>query len=193
MNGKSCKKNSSKQEQEAYFGKLIQQEQEYESQQQQLLAQLKEANKQFSLARQQELNFSLYEEWQSLKNSTTGLPDEQLLLDLESFSKRYQQTNERLEELEATLEKHSGMDQQSARYYFYLEQEQELKDLQQLQFTAEQLNEEWQRLQIETRETNSELKILEQRWHWQKNPLPEEFYMKKNGSIFWLKKEGLLI
>ena len=48
-------------------------------------------------------------------------------LDLESFSKRYQQTNERLEELEATLEKHSGMDQQSARYYFYLEQEQELK------------------------------------------------------------------
>ena len=52
------------------------------------------------------------------KNSTTGLPDEQLLLDLESFSKRYQQTNERLEELEATLEKHSGMDQQSARYYF---------------------------------------------------------------------------
>lgn len=111
----------------------------------------------------------------SQKNSTTGLPDEQLLLDLESFSKRYQQTNERLEELEATLEKHSGMDQQSARYYFYLEQEQELKDLQQLQFTAEQLNEEWQRLQIETRETNSELKILEQRWHWQKNPLPEEF------------------
>lgn len=176
MNGKSCKKKiHQKQEQEAYFGKLIQQEQEYESQQQQLLAQLKEANKQFSLARQQELNFSLYEEWQSLKNSTTGLPDEQLLLDLESFSKRYQQTNERLEELETTLEKHSGMDQQSARYYFYLEQEQELKDLQQLQFTAEQLNEEWQRLQIETRETNSELKILEQRWHWQKNPLPEEF------------------
>ena len=55
------------------------------------------------------------------------------------------------------------MDQQSARYYFYLEQEQELKDLQQLQFTTEQLSEEWQRLQIETRETNSELKILEQR------------------------------
>ena len=67
------------------------------------------------------------------------------------------------------------MDQQSARYYFYLEQEQELKDLQQLQFTTEQLSEEWQRLQIETRETNSELKILEQRWQWQKNPLPEEF------------------
>ncbi|MEB6014030.1 ATP-binding protein [Enterococcus faecium] len=165
-----------KQEQEAYFGKLIQQEQEYESQQQQLLEQLHEANKQFALARQQELNFSLYEEWQSLKkNIATGLPDEQLLLDLESFSKRYQQTNERLEELEATLEKHSGMDQQSARYYFYLEQEQELKDLQQLQFTTEQLSEEWQRLQIETRETNSELKILEQRWQWQKNPLPEEF------------------
>ena len=56
-----------KQEQEAYFGKLIQQEQEYESQQQQLLEQLNEANKQFALARQQELNFSLYEEWQSLK------------------------------------------------------------------------------------------------------------------------------
>ena len=64
---RAARKNSSKQEQEAYFGKLIQQEQEYESQQQQLLAQLKEANKQFSLARQQELNFSLYEEWQSLK------------------------------------------------------------------------------------------------------------------------------
>lgn len=66
---RAARKIHQKQEQEAYFGKLIQQEQEYESQQQQLLAQLKEANKQFSLARQQELNFSLYEEWQSLKKT----------------------------------------------------------------------------------------------------------------------------
>lgn len=98
-----------------------------------------------------------------------------------------------MEELEATLEKHSGMDQQSARYYFYLEQEQELKDLQQLQFTAEQLNEEWQRLQIETRETNSELKILEQRWHWQKNPLPEEFLYEEEWKHLLAEEEGLLI
>ncbi len=49
---------------------------------------------------------------------TRSLPDEQLLLDLDAFSKRYQQMKERLDELEATLEKHSGMDQQSAQILF---------------------------------------------------------------------------
>ena len=52
------------------------------------------------------------------KNMLAEVPDESLIQDLEVFTKRYQQMNERLEELEASLERHSGMDQQSARYYF---------------------------------------------------------------------------
>ncbi len=82
---------------------------------------------------------------------------------------------ERLDELEATLEKHSGMDQQSARYYFYLEQEQVLKELQQQQTQIEHWLNEWQRLQVEEREIDSELKILEQSWQWQRTQEPQEF------------------
>ncbi len=43
-----------------------------------------------------------------------------------------------------------------------------------------------------TRETNSELKILEQRWQWQKNPLPEEFLYEEEWKNL-LAEEGLLI
>lgn len=165
-----------KQNQEAVFGELINQENDYRKQQERLLKQLKDMNEQFTRLKQQEMNFSLYEEWQQLKENTLDdIPEEQLLLDLSEFSKRYQQMSERLEELEETLEKHSGMDQQSARYYFYLEQEDTLKELLQQQLSTEQLNNERQRLQIETRETESELKILEQRWQWFRNNAPKEF------------------
>lgn len=69
------------------------------------------------------MNYSLYEEWQTLKENTLPeLPADKTLVELEEFTKRYQQMTERLDELETTLEKHSGMDQKSARYYFYLEQ-----------------------------------------------------------------------
>ncbi len=53
-----------------------------------------------SQIKQQELNYSLYEEWQTLKaNTLPQVPEEQLLLDLEEFTKRYQQMTERLDEL----------------------------------------------------------------------------------------------
>lgn len=165
-----------KQGQEAIYSEWIMEEQRLAEQQQLLLHDIEQINQKLTLYHQQELNFSLYEEWQSLKkNMLAEVPDESLIQDLEVFTKRYQQMNERLEELEASLERHSGMDQQSARYYFYLEQEQELKALQQKQFSTEQLMDEWQRLQVETRETASELKILEQRWRWDRLQRPQEF------------------
>ncbi|THE06921.1 hypothetical protein E1H99_12690 [Enterococcus hirae] len=165
-----------KQEQEAVYGRLIQDEQQEAEKQRRLSKKMEEISQQLTRYKQQELNFSLYEEWQSLKKNTSNQePDEQLLTDLEMFINRYQQMNERLEELEASLERHSGMDQQSARYYFYLEQEEALKNLQQKQLTMEQLSNEWERLQIETRETASELGVLEQRWQWDRLQQPQEF------------------
>lgn len=165
-----------KQEQESFFGELVRQEQAYSQDQRELQKKLQEINEKISQIKQQELNYSLYEEWQTLKaNILPQVPEEQLLLDLEEFTKRYQQMTERLDELEATLEKHSGMDQQSARYYFYLEQEQVLKELQQQQTQIEHWLNEWQRLQVEEREIDSELKILEQSWQWQRTQEPQEF------------------
>ena len=175
-----------KQEQESVFSQLVQQEQSYEKKQSVIQAKLKEINEKISHNKQQELNYSLYEEWQVLQaNTLSQVPKEELLLELEEFSRRYQQMTERLDELEATLEKHSGMDQQSARYYFYLEQEEALKNLQKQQPQIEQWINEWQRLQIEERETAAELKILEQRWQWQRTQTPQEFlYIEEWQKLF---------
>ncbi len=165
-----------KQNQEAYFSQLVQQEQSYSQEQTVLQEKLQKINEKISQIKQQELNYPLYEEWQTLKSkSLSGVPEEKLLIDLEDFSKRYQQMTERLDELETTLEKHSGMDQQSARYYFYLENEETLKEILKQQNQVEQSLKEWERLQIEERETESELKILEQRWHWLRQQAPKEF------------------
>ncbi|MGH1724781.1 ATP-binding protein [Enterococcus durans] len=165
-----------KQNQEAYFSQLVQQEQSYSQEQTVLQEKLQKINEKISQIKQQELNYPLYEEWQTLKSkSLSEVPEEKLLIDLEDFSKRYQQMTERLDELETTLEKHSGMDQQSARYYFYLENEETLKEILKQQNQVEQSLKEWERLQIEERETESELKILEQRWHWLRQQAPKEF------------------
>lgn len=165
-----------KQNQEAYFSQLVQQEQSYSQEQTVLQEKLQKINEKISQIKQQELNYPLYEEWQTLKSkSLSEVPEEKLLIDLEDFSKRYQQMTERLDELETTLEKHSGMDQQSARYYFYLENEEILKEILKQQNQVEQSLKEWERLQIEERETESELKILEQRWHWLRQQAPKEF------------------
>lgn len=166
-----------KQNQEAYFSQLVQQEQSYSQEQTVLQEKLQKINEKISQIKQQELNYPLYEEWQTLKSkSLSEVPEEKLLIDLEDFSKRYQQMTERLDELETTLEKHSGMDQQSARYYFYLENEETLKEILKQQNQVEQSLKEWERLQIEERETESELKILEQRWHWLRQQAPKEFF-----------------
>ncbi|MGX7174628.1 AAA family ATPase [Enterococcus ratti] len=166
-----------KQKQESFFSQLVQQEQNYEQKQAIVQKKLKKINRKIFHIKQQKLNYSLYEEWQELKvNTLSQVPEETLLSDLGEFIKRYQQMAERLDELEATLEKHSGMDQQSARYYFYLEQEQVLKELQNQQSSIENWVNEWQRLQVERREIESELKILEQRWHWQRTQTPQEFF-----------------
>lgn len=165
-----------KQNQEAYFSQLVQQEQSYSQEQTVLQEKLQKINEKISQIKQQELNYPLYEEWQTLKSkSLSEVPEEKLLIDLDDFSKRYQQMTERLDELETTLEKHSGMDQQSARYYFYLENEETLKEILKQQNQVEQSLKEWERLQIEERETESELKILEQRWHWLRQQAPKEF------------------
>ncbi|WP_270608607.1 ATP-binding protein [Enterococcus thailandicus] len=165
-----------KQAQEDFFSQLVMQEQAAKKKQDKLRQELSRNNEKLLQLNQQKINFSLYEEWQELQENTLNeLPSEQLLTDLQEFSSRYQQMSERLEELESTLEKHSGMDQQSARYYFFLEQETELKALLKEQTQVEQLVNEWQRLQVETRETEAELKILEERWGWQRQNQPVEF------------------
>lgn len=165
-----------KQAQEDFFSQLVMQEQAAKKKQDKLRQELSKNNEKLLQLNQQKINFSLYEEWQELQENTLNeLPSEQLLTDLQEFSSRYQQMSEHLEELESTLEKHSGMDQQSARYYFFLEQETELKALLKEQTQVEQLVNEWQRLQVETRETEAELKILEQRWGWQRQNQPVEF------------------
>lgn len=182
-----------KQAQEDFFSQLVMQEQAAKKEQDKLRQEISKNNEKLLHLNQQKINFSLYEEWQELQEKTLNeLPNEQLMTDLQVFSNRYQQMSERLEELEATLEKHSGMDLQSAQYYFFLEQETELKDLLKEQAQVEQLVNEWQRLQVETRETEAELKILEQRWGWQRQNQPVEFQQSSEWKTLFSQNQQFL-
>jgi uncharacterized protein YhaN len=150
-----------KQNQESAYSHLVNENRRLEAEIEELQKKLGKIDQKITLYRQQELNFSLYEEWQNLKENTLEeLPDQQLQNTLSDFYKKYQNMAERLEELEASLEKHSGMDQQSARYYFYLEKEEELKNLQKEQLHVEHLASEQRRLALEIKETESEMRIL---------------------------------
>jgi uncharacterized protein YhaN len=181
-----------KQSQESEYSHLTSENRRLEAEIEELQKKLEKIDQKITLYRQQELNFSLYEEWQNLKENTLEeLPDPQLQKELSEFYKKYQNMAERLEELEASLEKHSGMDQQSARYYFYLEKEEALKELQKEQLHVEHLASEQRRLSLEIKETDSEMRILESRWQWDRKNPPTEFLYQEAWNEFLDKQKSV--
>ncbi|MGM0126097.1 hypothetical protein IGI37_003498 [Enterococcus sp. AZ194] len=164
-----------KQAQEAEFGELIRQQQQLEKEYKQTKRLLEEEEKKLSALRQQQVNFPLYKEWLHLKSllKQPTLTESQKIA-LQDVYLKQQQLAGQLEELEQQLEKHSGMDQQSARYYFYLENEEKIQALVEQQVDVQLLVEEQARFVQKYQETTFELSRMEQQWQWvaERPPVP---------------------
>lgn len=189
-----------KQEQEAEFSELIRQQQQLEKEYAEIKKLLEKDEGKLSKLRQQQLNLPLYKEWNQLKASwqeptLTATQKEQL----RAVYQHHQQLASQLEEVEQQLEKHSGMDQQSARYYFYLENEEKIKELLEQQVSVHLLSEEKVRLANEYQEKELQLTRMEQQWHWDRKSPPiaveqdvVDAYIQQMNQIEESRMQGLV-
>ncbi|MGM0214724.1 AAA family ATPase [Enterococcus sp. AZ109] len=139
-----------KEAQEADFQSLVRQADELQKQVSKQEAANHEAQQQQLQLEQQRLNWNNYAEYQDLKEadlSQQGSPEE--LAQLQEFYQEYQQLNKELEKLQQALQRHSGMDQHSAKYYFYLENEEKIQQLLEQKVAVLRLLDEEQRLTVQ--------------------------------------------
>lgn len=136
-----------KEQQESYYGKLLSRSQELEQETAALEAELAQVRKLQLQLKQQQLNWKNYEEWQELKScEPEAALSSQVVAQLQEFYQRWQQRNRTIEELEVKLERYSGQSQQTARYYFYLEQEEAIQELLEQRLSVQRLLDEQQTL-----------------------------------------------
>lgn len=165
-----------KEQQEDQFQQVAKHLQETQKELQQTETQL-EASKQQQLHLEKiAMNLPLYEEYQALLEEVP-LPavSEEMLDNLQQSYQEYQFLSGEAERLDQELEKQSGLDENSARYYFYLEHEEEIKAFLDLQVTArtELAQLEW--LQQDLAKEEQRLLKLENRWQWQEQEPPVGF------------------
>ncbi|MDT2737543.1 AAA family ATPase [Enterococcus pseudoavium] len=153
-----------KEEQEAHFQQLVRQaEQEQRQVTQQAIENRKLQEQQLRLE-QRRLNWSGYAELLELQNqelrSAANLKEQATLQD---FYQAYQQTMKEQEKLHAAIQQHSG-NQESARYYFYLENETRIQQLLAEKVSVTRMLDEEQRIAVQLVGTD------EAPIEWQQNP-----------------------
>ncbi|MGX7352010.1 AAA family ATPase [Enterococcus canis] len=139
----------------------------------QMLTEEAQVQQKLTLNKQQQLNFPLLMEWQELQQQEYEAPlSDTLVENLTNGYQEYDYLTKQLAEAEASLEKQSGLDQHSARYYFYLEQEEAIKAFlaQRLSFEKKQAENGW--LQNRYQELGATEAELRARWQWQVEPVP---------------------
>ncbi|MDT2596687.1 AAA family ATPase [Enterococcus dongliensis] len=152
-----------KEQQEASFQQLVRQAEEEKLQVSQQAARKRKLQEQQLTLEQQRMNWSGYAEFLDLQKMALDLSSsEKERGELQTFYQDYQQLMKEQEKLHAVLQKHSG-NQESARYYFYLENEQRIQQLLDEKVSITRMLDEEQRIAVKLAETNGQ-------GRWQQHP-----------------------
>ncbi|GCF93212.1 hypothetical protein NRIC_11030 [Enterococcus florum] len=159
-----------KEAQESDFQALVRQADNMQQQvRQQEDASQKAQQKQLRLE-QQRLNWNNYVEYQTLQKTDLSLQGTAKEREqLQEFYQEYLQLNKELEKLQQALQRHSGMDQHSAKYYFYLENQEQIQRIVDQKVAVIRLLDEYQQLSVQLAQQESGNKI------WSAEHLPRPF------------------
>ena len=159
---------SEKEAQEASFQQLVRQADEEKLQVTQQAAKNRTLQERQLLLEQQRMNWSSYAEFLELqKMELHSVADEKQRGKLQTFYQDYQQLMKEQEKLHAALQQHSG-NQDSARYYFYLENELRIQQLLDEKVAISRMLDEEQRIAIKLAQTGTQAS------QWQQSP-PQPF------------------
>lgn len=159
-----------KEAQEADFQSLVRQADDLKKQVSQQEELHQKAQQEQLQLEQQRLNWNNYAEYAALQQddlSQRGSEEEQQ--QLQEFYQEYQQLNKELEKLQQALQRHSGMDQHSAKYYFYLEHEEKIQQLLERKVAVVRLLDEEQRLAVQLAQQQQAASFG---WSIEQSPLP---------------------
>lgn len=136
--------------------------------------QLEQTLQKQSHLKQQELHWSLYEEWQELQQQSPVSFSEEKTQTLRQFYQGYQLLAEEKQKKEAELAK-IEQNQVSDRYFFYLDHENDIQQLLKQAVPWSRLTDEQQRNQQITRELSLKLQQFEHVWGWKTENPPAPF------------------
>lgn len=138
-----------KEAQEASFQQLVRQADQEKLQVTQQAAKNRQLQEQQLGLEQQRMNWSSYAEYLALsKMALHSKANSTEQAALQTFSQEYQQLMKEQEKLHAALQQHSG-NQESARYYFYLENETRIQQLLAEKITITRMLDEEQRITVQ--------------------------------------------
>ena len=153
-----------KEAQEAGYQQLVRQADEEKLQVSRQAGKNRQLQEQQLALEQQRLNWSAYAEFLALKKMNLDLSaTETEQAQLQEFYQEYQQLMKEQEKLHSALQQHSG-NQESARYYFYLENETKIQQLLTEQVAINRMLDEEQRIAVKLAQA-SELPAK-----WQQTP-----------------------
>lgn len=153
-----------KEAQEASFQQLVRQADEEKLQVTQQAARNRQLQEQRLTFEQQRLNWSGYAEFLELQKMDLHLlASDAEQTKLQTFYQEYQQLMKEQEKLHAALQQHSG-NQESARYYFYLENETRIQQLADEKVAITRMLDEDQRIAVKLAQTK------DTPTGWQQNP-----------------------
>lgn len=157
-----------KEAQEAGFQQLVRQADEEKRQVTQQATKNRNLQERQLGLEQQRMNWSAYAEYLELKKLELELSaSESEQAELQAFYQEYQQLMKEQEKLHAALQQHSG-NQESARYYFYLENEQKIQQIVAEKVAITRMLDEEQRIAVKLAQ------VSEISTNWEQNP-PKPF------------------
>ncbi|MBO0453333.1 ATP-binding protein [Candidatus Enterococcus murrayae] len=153
-----------KEAQEAGFQQLVRQADEEKRAVTQQAAKNRNLQERQLVLEQQRMNWASYAELLELQKADLQVSaNEEEQASLQAFYQEYQQLMKEQEKLHAALQQHSG-NQESARYYFYLENEQRIQQLLAEKVAITRMLDEEQRIAVKLTQTN------ETPISWQQHP-----------------------
>lgn len=174
---------------EAAFGKLSSQQELLQQEIQKSKEELAESDKRLADYQQQKVNWPQYEEWLSLKEQLELKFADTDIQQMKALYQQYLETSQRIDELKKHREEESRKLAHSNEYYFYLENETQIKSLEELETPIIQTQEKLRQQQLDSGESER-FAELGSRWGWSMNhpplPLTEEelkHFAEKNKTL----------
>ena len=153
----------SQEEQESNVQQAYQEINKYEEQKEELKQEIRVLQNNLQTLTQQETHWALYEQWQELQSVKPMTINQNEQKKLQAFYHSYQNLTEDIQKKEDELSR-LEQGQESDRYFFFLDHENEIQRLLKLEGTIQALEENEKQLLVQAQESEGKMEAFSKKW-----------------------------
>lgn len=153
----------SQEEQESNVQQAYQEINKYEEQKEELKQEIRVLQNNLQTLTQQETHWALYEQWQELQSVKPMTINQKEQKKLQAFYHSYRNLTEDIQKKEDELSR-LEQGQESDRYFFFLDHENEIQRLLKLEGTIQALEENEKQLLVQAQETEEKMEAFSKKW-----------------------------